>query len=75
MATVEDFKVKVSVDGANKLNQLGDGASKAAGAISGLAAGILGVGFGAFIQGALKSADAMVDLSDATGLTVASVKA
>jgi lambda family phage tail tape measure protein len=75
MATVEDFKVKVSVDGANKLNQLGDGANKAASAISGLAAGILGVGFGAFIQGALKSADAMVDLSDATGLTVASVKA
>lgn len=75
MATVEEFKVKVNVDGANKLNQLGDGANKAAGAISGLAAGILGVGFGAFIQGALKSADAMVDLSDATGLTVASVKA
>ena len=75
MATVEEFKVKVNVDGAGKLDQLGTAAQKAGGMINGLSSAILGVGFGAFIHGAMESADRLNDLSDATGLTVGSIKA
>ena len=73
MATVEDFKVKVSVDGTNKLDQLGSSASLVAGKMTALGAAILGVGFGAFLSGALRSADAMSDLSDATDITLGSI--
>ena len=75
MATVEEFKVKVNVDGAGKLDQLGSAAQKAGGMISGLGSALLGVGFGSFIMGAMQSADRLNDLSDATGLTVGSIKA
>lgn len=73
MATVEDFKVKVSVDGANKLDQLGSSASAVANKMSGLGAAIIGVGFGAFIHGASQAADMMADLSDATDITLGSI--
>ena len=75
MATVEEFKVKVNVDGAGKLDQLGSAAQKAGGMISGLGSALLGVGFGSFIMGAMQSADRLNDLSDATGLTVGIIKA
>lgn len=75
MATVEEFKVKVNVDGAGKLDQLGSAAQKAGGMISGLGSVLAGVGFGSFIMGAMESADRLNDLSDATGLTVGSIKA
>ena len=73
MATVEEFKVKVNVDGADKLDKLGSSASNAAGKMTGLATAILGVGFGAFIHSAAQAADTMADLSDATDITLGSI--
>lgn len=73
MTTVEDFKVKVSVDGANKLDQLGSAAGNVANKMSGLAGAILGVGFGSFILKAAQAADTMADLSDATDITLGSI--
>jgi len=74
MATVEDFKVKVSVDGTDKLDRLASGAESAKAKIQGLASAMLGVGFAAFIQSAIQMADRISDLSDATGLAIGSIK-
>jgi len=41
--------------------------------INGLATALLGVGFGAFINGAFQAADAVSDLSDATGISIANI--
>lgn len=73
MATVEEFKVKVNVDGANKLDQLASASDAVRTKMAGLAGAILGVGFGAFVLGAARSADAMADLSDATDLTIGTI--
>ena len=75
MATVEDFKVRVSVDGAAALDRLGSAAQNVSGKMNLLASTILGVSFGSFVMGALHSADAIADLSDATGISIASIKA
>jgi hypothetical protein len=75
MKTVEQFVVKVITQGVDQLNKLGSSADAVNGKLNALSGAVLGVGFGAFIAGALRSADAMVDLSDATGLSVASIKA
>lgn len=75
MATVEDFKVRVSVDGAAALDKLGSAAQNVSNKMNMLSSTILGVGFVSFIRGAMEAADRMVDLSDATGLSVASIKA
>jgi lambda family phage tail tape measure protein len=75
MATIENFIVRVSAQGVEQLSKLGSTADAVSGKMTALSGAILGVGFGAFIKGALESADKMVDLSDATGLTVASIKA
>lgn len=75
MATVEDFKVRVSVDGAAALDRLGSAAQNVSGKMNLLASTILGVSFGSFVMGALHSADAISDLSDATGISIASIKA
>jgi lambda family phage tail tape measure protein len=74
MATVENFKVKVTTEGIDQLERLGNIADKARGRLDLLAASILGIGFGSFIQGALDMADRIVDLSDATGIAVGSLK-
>jgi lambda family phage tail tape measure protein len=74
MATVEDFKVKISVDGENKLDRLASGAEQAKAKIEGLATAMLGVGFAAFIHSAIEMADRISDLSDATGLAIGSIK-
>lgn len=75
MATVENFVVKVATQGVEQLTKLGSTADAVNSKMNALGAAILGVGFGSFIKGALESADKMVDLSDATGLSVASIKA
>jgi lambda family phage tail tape measure protein len=73
MATVENFIVKVDAQGLDKLDKVSSAAANASSKMNLLAASILGVGFGAFIQGAIAMADRMTDLSDATGLTVSSI--
>jgi lambda family phage tail tape measure protein len=75
MATVEQFVVKVVTQGVEQLKALGSAADQVNNKMSGLASGILGVSFGAFVLGALRSADAVSDLSDATGISIASIKA
>lgn len=42
--------------------------------VNGLATALLGVSFGNFIKGALQAADQLVDLSDATNISIASLK-
>lgn len=74
-STIENFIVKITTQGAEKLDQIARGADALNSKMNALSGALLGVGFGAFIRGALESADRMVDLSDATGLTVGSIKA
>jgi lambda family phage tail tape measure protein len=73
--TIEQFVVKVVTQGVEQLKKLGDSADAVNAKMNNLSSTLLGVGFGAFIKGALDSADKMVDLSDATGLSIASIKA
>ena len=75
MATVENFKVKVTTEGVDQLNKLGRSADFARDKIAGLTTAILGVSFGAFVGSLLDAADRVVDLSDATGIAVVNIKA
>lgn len=75
MATVENFTVKVSTQGIEQLNRLAGAADSVNSKLNTLSSTILGVGFGAFVLGAANAADAMADLSDATGLTLGSITA
>lgn len=74
MATTEEFKVKVTATGLENLDKVSKGAEVAKAKIDGLATAILGVGFGAFIHGAMEMADRISDLSDATGISIAKIK-
>jgi lambda family phage tail tape measure protein len=75
MATVENFKVKVTTEGVDQLDKLGRSADFARDKIAGLTTAILGVSFGAFVGSLLDAADRVVDLSDATGIAVVNIKA
>jgi hypothetical protein len=75
MATVENFKVKVTTEGVDQLDKLGRSADFARDKVAGLTTAILGVSFGAFIGSLLQAADRVVDLSDATGIAVVNIKA
>lgn len=75
MATIERFITRVTVEGADKLDRLGSTADQVNAKMNGLISTLAGLSFGALIKGALDSADRMADLSDATGITVASIKA
>lgn len=75
MATVENFKVKVTTEGVDGLDKLGRSADFARDKIGGLTTAILGVSFGAFIGSLLNAADRVADLSDATGISVVNIKA
>lgn len=63
MATVDQYKIQVDVQGQDKVKNLSS-------SISGLGAAIAGIGFASFIHGVLEMADAISDLSDATGLAI-----
>ena len=74
MATTEDFKIKITAEGLEKLDKIAKSAENASGKINMLAASILGVGFGAFLKGAIEMSDRLSDLSDATGISIATIK-
>lgn len=72
--TVENFVIKTSVQGAESLDKAGKNVDALNGRVKALAATILGVGFGAFIKNALSAAEATVDLSKATGISINTIK-
>jgi lambda family phage tail tape measure protein len=75
MATIERFITRVSVEGIEKLDKLGNVADSVNDKLSGLTSTLLGISFGALITGAMSAADELTDLSAATGLSIASLKA
>ena len=72
--TTQNFIANFQVKGIQNLEQAQAKISAIDDKLKGLAATLLGVSFGAFIAGAMKSADAINDLSDATGISIASIK-
>ena len=74
MATIERFITRVTVEGAERLDRLGATADSVNAKMNALASTLVGLSFGALIKGAMDSADRMVDLSDATGITIASLR-
>lgn len=74
MATTEDVKIKVTATGIDQLEKISKTAGDATTKINGLAGAILGIGFGAFINGAIQSADRIADFSQAANISIASLK-
>ena len=72
--TAEEFAVKVTATGLENLDKVAKGAETAKAKIEGLSNAMLGVGFSAFILSAIRMADRISDLSDATGLAIGSIK-
>ena len=68
MATIDQYKIVVDVQGEQAVNRLRD-------SIGGLGTVIAGIGFGAFVAGAFKMADAMNDIAASSGLAVGEVAA
>lgn len=66
MATIDQYKIKIDVDGAQQVDRLKN-------SLNGLGTLIAGIGFGAFVKGVLSMADAMTDLAAATGLAVGDI--
>lgn len=73
--TIERFITRVTVEGADKLDRLGSSADAVNSKMNGLISTLAGLSFGALIKSSLDAADRMADLSDATGITVGSIKA
>ena len=63
MATIDTYKIKIDVEGQQAVERL-------KGSLAGLGGIVAGIGFGAFITSAFQMADAMSDLSKATGIGV-----
>lgn len=74
MAANEKFILEFATQGVEKLDRVGDKIDGIKAKINGLSTAILGVGFGAFISGALQAADRISDFSDATNISIASIK-
>lgn len=68
MATIDRYKIVLDVEGQAAVDRL-------RGSVTSLGTTIAGLAFGGFITGAMRMADAMVDVASATGLTAGSVKA
>jgi lambda family phage tail tape measure protein len=68
MATIDNYKIQVDVQGQQAVDKLKN-------SLGGLGSTIAGIGFGAFIAGAIQAADAMGDVADATGIAVGQVGA
>jgi len=68
MATIDNYTIKVDVQGEQAVEKLKSG-------ITGLGTAIAGIGFAAFANGVLQMADAISDLSAATGLSIGNIAA
>ena len=68
MATIDNYTIKVDVQGEQAIEKLKSG-------ITGLGTAIAGIGFAAFANGVLQMADAVSDLSAATGLSIGNIAA
>jgi len=68
MATIDQYKIVVDVQGEQAVERLKN-------SIGGLGSLIAGIGFGAFVAGAFRMADAINDVADATGLAAGEVEA
>ena len=68
MATIDQYKIVVDVQGEQAVSRLRDG-------IAGLGSVIAGIGIAAFTQSLFNLADSISDLADATGLAVGEVAA
>lgn len=66
MATIDQYKIQIDVAGAEKVKNLES-------SLDSLGSKIAAIGFGAFIANAFRMADAMTDLSDATGIALENV--
>lgn len=72
---IENFVIQVSTKGVDGLKSLGNTIVDVSNKVSGLNTALAGVGFGAFIKGALDAADRISDLADATGMTIGNILA
>jgi hypothetical protein len=72
---IENFVINVATRGADGLKTLGNGITDVSNKVGGLTTALAAVGFGAFLKNAMASADALVDLSKATGISVVNIKA
>lgn len=68
MATVDNYKIVVDVQGEQQVTKLKN-------SLGGLGTAIAGLGLGAFIAGAARFADSMNDIADATGISAGRVNA
>jgi lambda family phage tail tape measure protein len=66
MATIDSYKIKIDVEGEQAVDRLKN-------SLSGLGGIIAGIGIGAFIHSAMEMADAVSDLSHATGVAVGTI--
>ena len=72
---IENFVINVATRGTEGLKTLGNGITDVSNKVGGLTTALAAVGFGAFLKNALESADAVLDLSKATGISVVNIKA
>jgi hypothetical protein len=75
MATTERFILDFAVRGVQNIESARDKIDNLNQKVNGLATALLGVSFANFVSGALQAADRMVDFSDATNISIASLKA
>jgi hypothetical protein len=75
MATNEKFILEFATQGVEKIDSAKSKIESLNSKINTLATAILGVSFASFISGALQAADRVSDFSDATGITISSLKA
>lgn len=75
MAANEKFILEFVTKGTDGIDRAKDKIEGVNRAVSGLATALLGVSFASFISGALLAADRISDFSDATNISIASLKA
>ena len=75
MATVENFILRIKTDGSDNIKKLSADVSAATDKLNGLAAAIPLAAMGAFVVSAVKMAESLQDLSDATGISVSKIAA
>ena len=68
MAAIDQYKIKITVEGQQAVDRLKDSVDNLGGTLAKVA-------FGAFIANAFRMADAMTDISDATGIALENVLA
>ena len=73
MATNEKFILDFVTRGVDNIERASDKVERLEGRVRNLSTALLGVGFGAFLKGALDAADRIVDLSEATNISTASL--